>query len=199
MKNKNKKYQPHLNTKKLPGETEQQYVAWLLYCESGSIDKLFSLWEGLHQGFTETSPEIGSLRERLGSPVSRRSIAAWSKKYQWVKRRDLKLEEDLLALREDTKRIAMVRTHKIAEAFKRSIDLKLKQLKKGEDVSASDVKAMWEMFRTELGLSTGKTEVAHTINEEDQKPPTPEEQALGKEIDQAIKNFYDRQRNTTKK
>jgi len=188
-----------LSTKKLPGETEQQYVAWLLYCEYGTLDKLFHIWEGVHQGFTESSPEIDRLRDQLGALVSRRSIGKWSIKFQWVKRRDLKLEEDLLVLREDTKRIASLRSHKIAEAFKRSIDLKLKQLKKGEIVSASDVKAMWEMFRTELGLSTGKTEVAHTINEEDQKPPTPEEQALGKEIDQAIKNFYDRQRNTTKK
>lgn len=199
MKRKTNKLKLPLSTKKLSGETEQQYVAWLLYCEHGTFDKLFHLWEGLHQGFTETSPEIGNLRDRLGAPVSRRSIASWSKKFQWVKRRDLKLEEDLLALREDTKRIASFRTHKIAEAFRRSIDLKIKQLKKGEAVSTSDVKAMWEMFRTELGLSTGKTEVAHTINEEDQKPPTPEEQELGKEIDQAVKKYYDRIRDKAEK
>lgn len=183
-------------TTKLPGETEQQYLAWLLYCEAGSIRRLQHVWTGLRQGVGEMSADFV---DKLGKPPVVRTLDRWSKNFQWVKRTELKLEEDLLALRNETKRIATSRTHKIAEAFKRSIELKLKQLKKGEDVSASDVKAMWEMFRTELGLSTGKTEVAHTINEEDQKPPTPEEQALGKEIDQVIKNFYDRQRNTTKK
>jgi len=188
-----------LATAKLPGETERQYVAWLLYCDFGTIDKLLNAWKGVHQGFTESSPELSNLRQRIGVPVSRRSIAKWSKKFQWVKRRDMKLAEDLEALREETKRIATNRKHKVAEAFKRTLDLKIKQLRKGESVSTSDVKSLWEMFRTELGLSTNKSEVAHTINEEDQKPPTPEEDELGKEIDQAIKNFYDKKRRTSKK
>ena len=192
-----KKKQPvSLSTARMENETEQQYLAWLLYCESGSLQKLLRLWEGVRQGFGEVSVEIAS---RLGEPVSGRTLEKWSSKYKWVKRAAMKLDEDVLALREETQRIATTRKHKVAEAFKRSIDLKNKQLRKGEVVSTSDLKAMWEMFRTELGLSTGKTEVAHTINEEDQKPPTPEEQALGKEIDQVIKNFYDRKRNTTKK
>lgn len=196
---KKKKTTIKLVTTKLPEENEKQYVAWLLYCDSGSIDKLFRLWEGLHQGFTETSPEFVSLRSRLGDPVTRRTIATWSKKFQWVKRRNMKLAEDLEALREETKRIAITRKHKVAEAFKRSLDLKIKQLRKGELVSTGDVKALWEMFRTELGLSTGKTEVSHKINEDEQVPPTPEEDELGKEIDQAIKNYYDKKRRTPKK
>lgn len=198
-KRKKKNSTIKLVTAKLPGETERQYVAWLLYCDFGTIDKLLNVWKGVHQGFTESSPELSNLKGRLGIPVSRRSLAKWSKKFQWVKRRDMKLEEDLKALREETKRIATNRKHKVAEAFKRSIDLKIKQLRKGELVSASDVKTMWDMFRTELGLSTNKSEVAHTINEEDQKPPTPEEDELGKEIDQAIKNYYDKKRRTSKK
>jgi hypothetical protein len=183
-------------TIKMPGETEQQYLAWLLYCEVGSQRKLFDTWDKLGQASGEVRADfLGALGDR----PNHATIERWSKKYRWVERAELKLEEDLFGLRNETKKTASIRKHKIAEAFKRSIELKLKQLKKGEIVSTADVKAMWEMFRTELGLSTGKTEVAHTINEEDQKPPTPDEQALGKEIDQAIKNFYDRQRNTTKK
>lgn len=185
-----------LATTKLPKESEQQYLAWLLYCEAGSLRKLLRMWTNLRQGFGDVAPEIAS---RLDEPPSIRTIQSWSKKFQWVKRTELKLEEDLLALREETKRIATTRKHKVAEAFKRSLDLKIKQLRKGELVSTSDVKALWEMFRTELGLSTGKSEVAHTINEEDQKPPTPEEDELGKEIDQAIKNYYDKKRRTSKK
>ncbi|TAN35155.1 hypothetical protein EPN27_04455 [Patescibacteria group bacterium] len=110
----------------------------------------------------------------------------------------MKLDEDLTALREETKRIATMNKHKVAEAFKRTMDLRIKQLRKGESVTTADVKQLWEMFRTELGLSTGKTVIAHTINEEDQKPPTPEEDELGREIDQVIKRHYDRQRKTKK-
>lgn len=185
-----------LVTTKLSGETERQYVAWLLYCEVGSLRKLLRMWVNLRQGFGDVAPEIAS---RLDKPPSIRTIQTWSKKYQWVKRRDMKLEEDLKALREETKQIATTRKHKVAEAFKRTLDLKIKQLRKGEIVSTSDVKALWEMFRTELGLSTNKSEVAHTINEEDQKPPTPEEDELGREIDKAIINYYDKKRRKTKK
>lgn len=195
MKKNNKQKLP-LSTQKLPGETEQQYVAWLLYCEVGSQRKLFDAWDKLWQASGEMRVDFVN---KLGNRPNHATIERWSKKYQWVKRTETKLEEDLLGLRDETKKTASIRKHKIAEAFKRTIDLKIKQLKKGEVVSASDVKAMWEMFRTELGLSTSKTEVAHTINEEDQKPPTPEEKELGKEIDQAVKKYYDRLRDKTEK
>lgn len=190
------KPKPKVTTVKLPRETEQQYLAWLLYCEAGSLQKLLRMWTGIRQGFGEVSSEIAS---RLDDPPTIRTLQNWSSKYQWVKRSELKLEEDLLALREETKQIATTRKHKIAEAFKRSINLKIKQLRKGESVATSDVKALWEMFRTEMGLSTGKTEISHKINEDEQKPPTPEEDELGKEIDQAIKNYYDKKRKPTKK
>ena len=36
---------PVLTTSKMPGETEQQYTAWLLYCEYGSIEKLHRTWQ----------------------------------------------------------------------------------------------------------------------------------------------------------
>jgi hypothetical protein len=190
------KSRPKVVTIKFPGETEQQYLAWLLYCEAGSLQKLLRMWTGIRQGFGEVSSEIAS---RLDDPPTIRTLQNWSVKYQWVKRSELKLEEDLLALREETKRIATIRKHKIAEAFKRSIDLKIKQLRKGESVATGDVKALWEMFRTEMGLSTSKTEISHKINEDEQKPPTPEEDELGKEIDQAIKNYYDKKRRPAKK
>ncbi|MFA5197883.1 MAG: hypothetical protein WC437_05700, partial [Patescibacteria group bacterium] len=91
------------------------------------------------------------------------------------------------------------RAIKVSRLYEKIGTYLLFQVNRSRPITVDDFKKAWEMFRTESGLSTGKTEVAHTINEEDQKPPTPEEQALGKEIDEAIKNFYDRQRNTTKK
>ena len=179
----------------MPEETEQQYLAWLLYCEAGSLQKLLRMWEGMRQGFGEVSSEFAT---RLGEAPVLRTLQNWSARYAWVRRTELKLEEDLISLRNETKRIAELKKYRIAEAFRRALDLRLKQLRKGEVVTTDDVKKLWEMFRTELGLSTGKTEVAHTINEEDQKPPTPEEDELGREIDQVIKRHYDRQRKTKK-
>ena len=46
------------------------------------------------------------------------------------------------------------------------------------------------MFRTEMGESLGKHELS--ISEEDQKPPTAEEEELGSAIDETIKDFYER-------
>lgn len=184
-----------ITTKEL-GETEQQYLAWLLYCEAGSLQKLLRMWEGVRQGFGEVSSEFTS---RLGEPPTIRTIQAWSARYAWVKRTEMKLEEDILSLREETKRIAETKKYKVAEGFKRTIDLRMKQLRKGEPVTTADVKSFWEMFRTELGESLGKSETVHTVNEAEQKPLTPEEEELGREIDQVVKKHYDRQRKTTKK
>lgn len=192
---KKRKPEEKVITTKMPGETEQQYLAWLLYCEAGSLQKLLRMWEGMRQGFGEVSSEFAT---RLGEPPVLRTLQNWSARYAWVRRTELKLEEDLIALRNETKRIAELKKYRIAEAFRRALDLRLKQLRKGEVVTTDDVKKLWEMFRTELGLSTGKTVIAHTINEEDQKPPTPEEDELGREIDQVIKRHYDRQRKTKK-
>jgi hypothetical protein len=192
---KKRKPEEKVITTKMPEETEQQYLAWLLYCEAGSLQKLLRMWEGMRQGFGEVSSEFAT---RLGEAPVLRTLQNWSARYAWVRRTELKLEEDLISLRNETKRIAELKKYRIAEAFRRALDLRLKQLRKGEVVTTDDVKKLWEMFRTELGLSTGKTEVAHTINEEDQKPPTPEEDELGREIDQVIKRHYDRQRKTKK-
>lgn len=193
---KTKKDPIRLLTSRMKEESEKQYVAWLLYCEAGSLQKLLRMWEGLRQGFGEIAVEIAN---NLGEPVSLRSLEYWCSKYQWVSRSELKLEEDLLALREETKRIDSMKKHKIAEAYKRAMDLRIRQLRKGELVTTDDVKKLWEMFRTELGQSLGKSETVHTINEAEQKPLTPDEDELGREIDQVVKKHYDRQRKTTKK
>jgi len=33
----------------MPTETEQQYTAWLLYCEAGSLQKTLNLWDKIGQ------------------------------------------------------------------------------------------------------------------------------------------------------
>ncbi len=181
---------PVLTTSKMPKETEQQYTAWLLYCESGSLEKLHRMWEGLHQGFIDSSSEMAGLRGRLGAPPTLRTIAEWSSKFRWVQRKDLKLTEDLESLHKKAQEIKQKKVGVIAEIFWEKLQVLKKQIKKGEGSTVDEIKKLWEMFRTEMGESLGKHELS--INEDEQTPPTPEEEALGKEIDDTIKAFYER-------
>ena len=52
------------------------------------------------------------------------------------------------------------------------------------------------MMRIEGGESISKQEIVQKINEDEQKPPTPEENELGRAIDQTIKDFYESQGET---
>jgi len=176
--------QPAITTSKIPKETEQQYTAWLLYCEYGSIDKLLKTWEGVALKRTETAPELAGLIERLGNPPCRRSLADWSKKYCWVERRELKLKEDLEILLEKTRKIIRYKKHRIAETFERIINKRIKQLKDGEMVTTLDLKQAWEMLQVEIGKPTSRAELK---SEPGQRLLTPEEKEHGKKLHEAVK------------
>lgn len=190
-KNKPRK-QLELTVSKMPGETEQQYAAWLLYCDTGSFNRLLKAWEGLLQNFSNTSPEIEGLRNRLNQPVSRRTIETWAKKYRWVERTDLRLEEELAELKHRTDKFRQKRKFLITDLLISKLT-KLQKQARNEDATVLDIKYLWEMHRTEFGESTGKTEVTHRIDESEQVPPTDEEKEIGKEIDEVIKKHYDKQ------
>ena len=57
---------PALTTSKMPGETEQQYTAWLLYCEAGSLRKTEGLWNRVGQTLGEAGVEFA---DRLGKKI----------------------------------------------------------------------------------------------------------------------------------
>lgn len=177
----------------MPGETEQQYTAWILYCDAGSLTKLHRSWENLQRGFSDSSSDYGALRERLGSAPTLRTLAQWSKKYRWVERTDLKLSQELEVMKERVEKIKREKTYKIAEIFERALVLLLKKIRSGYQPTIQESKQLWEMVRTELGESISKHEFV-PINEAEQQPPTPEEEELGKEIDEAMKRYYDKQR-----
>lgn len=181
---------PTLISSKMPGESEQKYTAWLLYCEAGSLNKLHRMWERLHQGFSDSSSEINLFKDRLGPPPTVRTLAEWSKKYRWVERQELKLSEELEIMKEKVQKIKREKTYKIAELFERMLVLLIKKIKTGYDPTIQELKQIWEMLRTELGETISKHEIVG-INESEQKPPTPEEMELGKRIDQAIIAFYE--------
>lgn len=178
---------PNLTTSKMPKETEQQYTAWLLYCEAGSILKTLKLWDKVGQSLGETWVEFA---DRLGKKPSDTTVESWSKKFRWVERKDLKLTEDLEGLRKKAQEIKQKKVFIIGEVFWEKIQALKKQMKKGEGATVDEIKKLWEMFRTEMGESLGKHELS--INEDEQTPPTPEEEELGREIDDTIKAFYER-------
>src|SRR3989344_3221361 len=178
-----------LTTSKMPKETEQQYTAWLFYCEAGSLQKTLRLWERVGQSVGEMGAEFAV---RLGKKPSDTTIERWSKQFRWVERKDLKLQEDLEGLREKTKRIKTERVHRIAEYFEKAMTIALKSLKENSDVTTGDVKLIWEMFRTELGETLGKHTHAVGIDESKQTPPDEEEKALGAALNDTIKKFYDK-------
>lgn len=187
---------PALTTSKMPGETEQQYTAWLLYCEYGSIEKLHRTWqetEGRPKA-TERRPEFEEIMGRLGKSPALTTVKEWSVKFRWVERKDLKLQSELEELHRRAGRVVAQKKQKIVIAFGRILDDLLKKIESKkfstENMTMSDLKKLWEMARTELGETLGKHEVA--INEDEQKPPTPEEREFGKAVDQAIKEFYGR-------
>src|SRR3989338_1703111 len=175
---KKKQATPHILIEQMPGETEAQFSAFLAYCSmlKRSIREVSKRWAEMGRELEEQNS-----RFRLGKRPALKTLFQWSSNFHWVQRSEKQ------------------RAIKVSRLYEKIGTYLLFQVNRSRPITVDDFKKAWEMFRTESGLSTGKTEVAHTINEEDQKPPTLEEQALGKEIDQAIKNFYDRQRNTTKK
>lgn len=178
---------PILTTSKMPKETEQQYTAWLLYCEAGSLRKTLDAWNRLGQDWGETG---ATFAKRLGKKPAETTIETWSKKYRWVERKDFKLTEDLEGLRKKAQEIKQKKVGVIAEIFWEKLQVLKKQMKKGEGSTVDEIKKLWEMFRTEMGESLGKHELS--IKEEEQKPPTAEEEELGSAIDETIKDFYER-------
>jgi hypothetical protein len=176
-------------TVKLSGESEQQYTAFLLYCEVGSLRKLFDTWDKLGQASGEMRVDF---MDKLGGRPSHATIERWSKKYQWVKRADARLSEEMQDLDYKLRKIKQRRVYLISEIFWEKLKRVQKQMKSGELSTVQEVKTLWEMMRIEFGETTSKHEFINGINEAEQKSPTPEEQELGKTIDQAIKDFYNK-------
>ena len=180
-----------ITTSKMPGETIQQYTTWQLYCLTGSFDRLLVAWQGLLQGYTKITPELDGLRNRLGRLVTRKTIALWSKKFSWVKRTELKITEDVDQIRTEAMRFEKERKYKIIKAFRKALDTKLKKLDSGEEVTISELKQLWEMTRTEMGLVTDRSSVSVTG---EQRLLTPEEEAEGKALDEFVKKFHNQKR-----
>lgn len=180
-----------LTTGKMPGETIQQYAAWQLYCVAGSFDRLLMTWNGLTQGYLKLSSEWDALKAKLGNPVTRKSIQRWSQQFQWVKRTELKNTEEVAQIRDEAMKFEKERKFKIIKAFRKALDTKLKKLDSGEEITVAELKQLWEMMRTEMGLVTDRSSVSVTG---EQRLLTPEEEAEGKALDEFVKKFHNQKR-----
>lgn len=180
-----------ITTSKMPGETERQYTAFLLYCEVGSVSKLAQAWQQICRNpVGELSVIFGS---KLGILPSERTIERWSVKYQWVERADKKLTEDLEGLKKKTTQIRQKRAYLITEAFWSKLQSLRKQMQAGESTTVQEVRILWEMMRIEWGESISKQEVVQGINESEQRPLSPEEVELSKKISELEIEFNRKQ------
>jgi hypothetical protein len=178
-------------TSKMPGETQRQYTAFLLYCETGSLPKMMRAWAGICR---DDVGEVSVIfKEKLGNLPAERTVERWRAKYHWVRRADIRRAEVLEELNEKSKKIDREKVHKIAEAFERITNKLLRNLRGSMEPSISEWRQVWEMFRTELGKPIGKQEITGTfLNEEEQKPPTSEEKELTKKINEVMSDHYDK-------
>jgi len=94
-------------------------------------------------------------------------------------------------IRTEAMRFEKERKYKIIKAFRKALDTKLKKLDSGEEVTISELKQLWEMTRTEMGLVTDRSSVSVTG---EQRLLTPEEEAEGKALDEFVKKFHNQKR-----
>lgn len=183
---------PILTTSKIPGETEQQYAAWILYCEAGSIPKLMRAWDQLRHGDGDATGIFGGKVKQLGPLPIERNIEKWCSQYRWVERKDLKLTEDVVGIRKKSQELTQKKLGIIGELMWEKLQAIRRQMKKGEIATVDEAKKLWEMFRTEMGESLGKHEL--DINENEQQPPTSGEMAEFESISREFKEFYEQRR-----
>ncbi len=102
-------------TTEIPGETKRQYMAWLLYCETESINRLLRKWKEIQTGKSKAPESLKGIKENLGRIPSRGTVVNWSKKFRWVKRKEKKLTEDSKIILEKIRQIKIEEWVKILE------------------------------------------------------------------------------------
>ena len=104
-----------------------------------------------------------------------------------------KRSEALKELDEKLKKIRQKRSYLITELFWEKLKKIQKQMNSGEPATVQEVKVLWEMHRTEFGESIGKHQIVGGIDESEQKPLTPEEEELSKEMTKLEMEFNRKQ------
>lgn len=161
---KKRQAKPQILIEQMPGETEQQFAAFLAYCLMlrKSLRELYKNWTKLRQEL-----EAQNINIRLGDRVSMFSLGKWSAKYHWQERAKLWTQERKKAATLEFQQIADERGINVARLFNRIKTYLLPQITANRELTVDDFKKAWEMIRMESGLSTGKQDV-NVINPAEQ-------------------------------
>ena len=74
----------------LPGESQRQYETLRLYCQEDSLVQLSKNFESLLKG--GNCPRV--ILNNRGKPASLRTLERWSKKFDWIERKDAWVHEE---------------------------------------------------------------------------------------------------------
>lgn len=69
---------------RLPGESQRKYETLKLYCQEDSLVKLSKKLDSLLKGGNCPKPILGN----KGRPPSLRTLERWSKKFEWIERKE---------------------------------------------------------------------------------------------------------------
>ena len=184
---------PALTTSKMPKETEQQYIAWLLYCEAGSIPRLRKAWEQVRHHVGDMTGIWGQRVQKTGPLPIERTIERWSSKYRWVERQEMKLREDMEEVNKRVSKIVQRKKYEIVVIFGEALDKYGRQLQDpNRIVTIHELRILWEMMRVELGEPVGSYPGSpnYYLNENEQTESTFKDTELGKIIEETAVAFY---------
>lgn len=184
---------PTLTTSKMPKETEQQYIAWLLYCEAGSIPKLRKAWEQVRHHVGDLTGIWGQRLQKSGPLPMERTIERWSSKYRWVERQELKLKEEMGEMSDRLSKIIQRRKYEIVILFGDALEKYGRQLRDpNRIITVQELRTLWEMMRIELGEPVGNYQGnPNAMMEIEQTTPTTNDE-LDEMIEEAAITFYRR-------
>jgi hypothetical protein len=161
---KKKQTNAQIIIERMPGETEQQFAAFLAYCLmlKRNVRDLVKTWSKLGQELEQQNSGI-----RLGKPVSKTTALSWSAKFHWQERAKKWTEERKKISALEFQQIVDERGISVARLFHRIKTYLLPQITANRVLTVDDFKKAWEMIRLESGLSTGKQDV-NVINPAEQ-------------------------------
>lgn len=184
---------PALTTSKMPKETEQQYIAWLLYCEAGSIPKLIKVWGQVRHHVGGMTGIWGQRIEHLGRLPIERTLERWSSKYRWVERQELKLKQEMEEVNDRLSKIIQKRKYEIIILFGDALEKYGRQLRDpNRIITVQELRTLWEMMRIELGEPVGNYQGnPNAMTEIEPTAPVTNDE-LDEMIEEAAITFYRR-------
>lgn len=99
---------------KLEEESNIQYAAFLLYCESSSLKEL---WQDLSVSKGQNDGRMGAVFERFQAIPTLRTLERWCWKFDWVKRKDKQVGYFLKPMTEEYRERHAKRSRNLAKSI----------------------------------------------------------------------------------